>query len=155
MDIQIIDKTKEINTLRAEFAKKGISHKEATQKIAELWGATTNEHGVLTASSIERVVEVGRCNGEIRFAQTDKGVWLIGLSGNTAISGFGYAPSVWNRQGFASYEDARAFGIEKLIAFFEQEAVSNNSCSSQSNKDNARKAIEHLKDERTPQLSLF
>lgn len=155
MDIQIIDKRKEIISLKSEFGGRYFAEPLAIKRAAEIWGATCNEHGVLLEGKEEMVVEIGRCNGVIKFAETSKGYWLIGLSGNTAIGGFGYAPSIWDQQGFASYDDARAFGIEKLIAYFEREAVTKNSCSSQSNKDNARKAAEYLKDERTPQLSLF
>lgn len=155
LKISIIDKTEEIQAIKKKYGSKyyfnDVAHKEA----AHLWGAECNEHGVVMDWQEETVVKVGSCYASIKFAETAKGYCLIGLSGQTAISGFGYAPSVWDKQGFASYWDARAYGVQRLLSFFEKEAVSGNSCSSAKNKANALKAAELLKAELTPQLTLF
>ena len=154
-DFREVDKSHEILVLKRKFGKRYYLSEEAHRAAADLWGVECNAHGVAAITKKEVLVRVGRCRGVIKAAETEKGYWLLGLSGETAIGSFGYAPSVWDAVGFPAYEDARAAAIEKLIAYFRREIASRNSCDSESNKANARRAIEELEAAKTPQLALF
>lgn len=150
-----IDKSEELAAIKEKYGAKFYFNKAAFTEAATLWGAACNDHGVIPESSREEVVRVGSCKASISFAHTNKGFWLIGIDASTSISGIAYAPNVWNKTGYSSYWGARAKGVESLISFFEKEAVSPNSCYGSKGKDDARKAADTLKGERTPQLSLF
>lgn len=154
-NISIIDKSKEIQSIKNKFGDHYWHELKAHKEAAGLWGVECNDHGVVLDRKKEVIVKVKSCIGKLSFAETNKGHWLLGLSAETAISGRGYAPSVWDSFGFASYWDARAFGVEKLVKFFMAEAATTNSCSSRMNKANASEAVKILRAERTPQMNLF
>jgi len=132
--ISIVDKSAETEAIKEKYGSKFFLEQEARKEAADLWGCDYNEIGILLNRQYETIVTTGTCKGEMNFIETRKGYWLVGCKAQTAIGGFGYAASVWDRQGFTSYEDARLFIVQKLIAFFSKEAVSTNSCSSTQNK---------------------
>ena len=152
--MQTIDMHKELQAIRNQFNPKYHLKPEATQAAADLWGGEPNARGVLPHKD-EIIVQVGQCKGEIRFSETSKGYWLIGLSATSSYSGFGYAPSVWAATGYASYHDARLAGVLRLTDFFEHVSVDTSSTNSNTNRAHARKAVQLLNSEKTPQLDLF
>lgn len=83
---------------------------------------------------------------------SSKGHWLIGVSAETAISGFGYAPSVFSSIGYCSYDAARLAGVQRLLRFFQNESKS---LSGSAARDAAAAAAQLLEAEQKPQLSLF
>ncbi|OEK01167.1 hypothetical protein BFP97_06425 [Roseivirga sp. 4D4] len=150
-----IDKSKEIQSIKSKFGSRYYFNPEAHKEAALLWGAECNDCGVALNRKKEVIIQVASCIGELQFVETSKGYWLLGISAQTSVSGFGYAPSVWDNFGFASYWDARAFGVEKLIKFFSARVVTSNSCSSATTKANCQRVVELLRGERAPQLDLF
>ena len=155
MTIKIIDKSEDIKAILSKYKGEHFRNPDAVKEIAELWGLACNDAGVALTITEEILVEVGQCQGILKYAETSKGYFLIGLSAKTAIGGFGYAPSIWSRTALASYWDAREFAVQKLIDYFEKESVTKNSCAASINKQNAKKAADRLRGELTPQLSLF
>ena len=150
-----IDKSTQLDAIKHKYGKRYFDDPQARIEAAKLWGVECNDYGVVQNSRKETLVHIGQCKAEMSFIETRNGHVLFGLNVMTAIGGYGYAPSVWDQIGFASYWDARLFAVEKFIAYFEKEAVTKNSCSSSVNKQNAKKAAEILRGELTPQLDLF
>jgi len=151
-DIETVDLSQEIEAIKKEFGSHYYKDERATKKAAALWGETSNECGVFEKCSFETIVKTNHCKGEIQYANTSKGYWLIGVSAQTALFGFGYAPSVWDRKAYKSYYDARLAGVFFLHDFFNT-AV--NGGSSQAQKTEIMQALAHLNGEKTPQLGLF
>jgi len=150
-----IDKSTEFDALKKKYGRRYFDNPQARKKASEIWGVECNDSGVVLNRQEEILVHIGQCKAEISFIETRNGHVLFGLNVVTAIGGYGYAPSVWDQIGFASYWDARLFAVEKFIDYFEKEAITTNSCSSNANKQNAKKAAEILRGELTPQLDLF
>ncbi len=155
LNISIIDKSKDIEVIKAKYGAKYYFNKKAHQAAAEMWGVKCNDHGTVLNRQEETIAEFKSCKATLKIAGTNKGYWLIGLNCQSSYNGFGYAPSVWDKKGFASYWDARLFAVEEFISFFNKVSHSSDSCNSEQNKQNARKVLEILKSERTPQISLF
>lgn len=153
--MKIIDKSEQIEAIKKKFGRGFYRDPKALQVAAQVWGVEYNSAGVPIKLKRETLVQFGHCKGEMAYVETTKGHVLLGLSASTSIGGFGYAPSVWDRIGFASYWDARACAVEKLINYFEKETASTNSCSSLANKYSAIRAVQFLRGEMTPQLELF
>ena len=150
-----IDKTKEIEAIRLKYGIKYYFNLEAHQEAAAVWEISCNDHGIVTETKDEVVAKVGGCEATMRLAETPKGYWLMGLGMRSAYSGYGYAPTVWSETAFATYVEARHFAIGKFIKFFSDVAQSSDSCNGEQNKQNARRVVEKLKSEQTPQLNLF
>ncbi len=151
MSLNIIDFLKEHESIKQKFGSRYFAEKKAVQMAADFWGAQSNKHGVFVNCKKEIICEVKRCRGEFEYVSTSKGYWLIGVSAQTSISGFGYAPSVWSRYGFKSYHDARLAAVIELHDFFNQKS----GISSQSQNDEIQKILALLQSEKTPQLNLF
>jgi len=152
--MKTIDMSTEIDAIKDKFNPKYHNKQEAINEAAVLWGCNPNEHGVLPMAT-ETIVDVGQCKGEVKFSETSKGHWLIGISAMSSFNGWGYAPNVWNTTGYESYHDARLAGVLKLKDFFERVATEQSSTNSEANRVNAQKAVHILNAERTPQLGLF
>ena len=153
-DPEIIDFSNEVLAIKKQFAPNFWRKPEAMNALADLWGASTNAHDVLDYEA-ETIVQVGQCEGEIKFAHTSKNYWLIGISARSAFNGLGYSPSIMATQGYATRTRARKDGILKLVEFFNDVVQDNSSCNSESNKTNAKKTLSILQSELTPQLGLF
>jgi len=126
----------------------------AIKELADFWGVSSNSSGVIPHQA-ETIVHIGRCKGQIYFAQTSKGYWLTGLSASSSFNGVSYAPSVTDTIGYKSYQNARKEGVKKLIDFFNAVTHDLSSCNSEANRANGLKAVSFLKPELTPQLNLF
>lgn len=153
--LSLIDHSGEIAAIREQYGPDYHRNGEAVAQAAALWGVEPNPHGVCRPVREESIITAGRCMGKLYFCHTAKDYWLIGAHGCTAISGFSFLPSVWERIGYHSYDDARLAGVLRLLVFFEGEARSTNSCHSDSSRREAREAVRHLEAEKTPQLTLF
>ena len=80
----------------------------------------------------------------------------MGASADTAISGFGFLPGIFDMIGYPSREDAKAAGIERIQDFFQSELASKNSCSSDSNQKNIAECLRLIEAEKSqPKLDLF
>lgn len=151
MNLSIVNFSKELEAIKQEFGSRYYCEDKAVQKAADFWGAPSNKHGVFLNCRAEIICEVKRCKGEFEYVSTSKGYWLIGVSAQTSISGFGYAPSVWSHYGFKSYHDARLAAVIELHDFFNQKS----GISSQSQKNEIQKILTILQSEKTLQLNLF
>jgi len=152
---RIVDLRESVTAIRKEYGKQLHHNPEAIEKLAALWGfqAAHNRHGVLTEYSTETLVQAKSCRGDIYFAESSKGHWLIGINACTSTGGFCYAPSAFHDIGFPSYEDARLAGILKLEKFFREE-IESTACSN-TRKEAARMTLKALELEKQPQLDLF
>ena len=101
--IQAIDYSNEMNAIRQEYNPRYCSHAEAIQKAADLWGFNCNEFGVVSEPKDQLIVKGSeRYEVEVELSESTKGHYLIGMSTQTPISGFSYAPSVFMRLGYPS-----------------------------------------------------
>lgn len=128
---------------------------ECLREIAALWGVEPhhgriNDAGVFTPFDTVIDIGAGRCRAEILMACSPSGLWAMDTSYMTAMSGGGSAPSVWNPIAFLCEADARAAGLNELIARFRAIAAEGGS-----DATDARNLADLLCAERTPQLSLF
>ncbi len=151
---EVINFTNEVRVIRAKYAPRHWSNPDAMKELADLWGASGNNAGVLPRET-ETIVDTGSCKGQIHFAHTSKDYWLIGLSAMSAFNGRGYSPSISGSIGYTSRHRARKEGVKGLISFFEAVVHDSSSCNSESNKAHAKKAVSALQKELTPQLNLF
>lgn len=139
------------NAIRQKHGPRYHVMDECLRDVAALWGiepplACINDAGVfIPYESVER--RAGRCCAELRYASSPSGLWAMTTSYATAMSGGGSSPSVWNAFAFQSEADARAAGLHDLMSLFRGMA--------DQGMTDARKLVELLEDERTPQLSLF
>jgi transposase len=142
------------NDIRRRYGPRYHVSEECLREIAALWGIELageriNDAGVFTLyRDIER--RAGRCKAKLRLACSPSGLWAMDTSYMAALSGGGASPSVWNSLAFLSEADAKAAGLHALIGKFGTIAAEGGSDTA-----DARKLIELLEDERTPQLSLF
>ena len=148
-----ISRSDDLNTIKEKYGERYFDNPEARREVCDFWGVESNEQGVIKGFKKETLVEVGRCKGNMKYIETKSGHVLLGLDASTAIGGFGYAPSIWNGLEFTSYWNAREFAVQEFISYFNREALSQNSCSSISNRMNARKAAESLRSELTHSLT--
>lgn len=155
-EIQTIDMSKQLNKIRKKYGEKYRFEKQAYAEAAAIWGFDDyNDCGVITTTD-ESIVEVKSCKAEARLAQSSKGHWLMGCSAQTAVSGFGFCPGVFNPIGFTSYEDAKAVATKRIVDFFECEKLCNGGCNTNSNKSNIAEALRLIKQaEQEPELDLF
>lgn len=153
--LKTIDMSEQIEAIKKKFGRDFYRDPKAMQEAAQVWGVEYNSGGAPIKLKRETLVEFGHCKGEMSYVETTKGYVLLGMNASTSIGGFGYAPSIWDGVGFASYWDARACAVEKLINYFEKETASTNSCSSLANKHSAMRVVQFLREEMTPQLELF
>lgn len=154
--IPVVDMRREIGAIKSRYGNKYHFKPEAYQEAANLWGFTNyNDCGVLTSCTTETTLKVKNCEAELRFIQSSKGYWLIGVSAMTSISGHCYMPSVFDNIGYASYEDARLAGVELLLRFFTNEAQGQNSCGGKSYQINCQEAVRMLQVEQQPQFDMF
>lgn len=150
MNIEVVDMSAPLKAIKEEFGSRYYLEKKAIEKAAILWGACSNESGVFLYLKEETLLRAGKCEGLFRYIQTSKGYWLIGVSAQTTGSGFGYAPSVWDKYGFKSYHDARLAAVTELQRFFQQKIRASSSRNAE-----FENALSALKTEETPQLNLF
>ena len=155
MEIKRIDLIEETHAIQKKYGERYSDNVEARIEACTLWGLDCDKSGNPPSRKEEILVQVGQCKAEMRYLESQQGHLLLGLSAMTSIGGFGYSPHIWDGIGFASYWDARTFSVQKFITYFQKEAVTTNSCSSEANKLNCRKAVEILRGELTPQLDLF
>ena len=152
MDAAVIDKRDTIAAIQKKYGEKFYFNQECYAEAAAEWGFDAhNSCGVITHYRTETVVTVRTCKAEVRLAESSKGYWIIGVSAMTAISGFGYAPSVFSGIGYSSYDAARLAGVQRLLRFFQSESES---LSGSAARD-AAAAAQLLEAEKKPQLSLF
>ena len=156
LEIQIIDLSVSLKSIKKKYGEKYYFEKQAYAEAASLWGFTDyNDCGVILRDS-EIIAEVKSCKGEAILAESSKGHWLMGCSAQTAVSGFGFSPAVFDSIGFASYEDAKAAATKRIIEFFERERVCSSGSNSDSNKANITEVLRRIKQaEQEPEFDLF
>jgi hypothetical protein len=151
LDIEALDMRPAQNEIRARYGSGYHLSDACLQDVAALWGigpehACINRHGVFEPyQSLEW--QAGRCRAEIDYVRSPSGLWATATGYQTANAGGSYAPSVWNAFAFQSETDARAAALHRLIERFRGMA--------DQGMTDARRLVELLEDERTPQLSLF
>lgn len=153
--IQIIDHTNEIEAIKEKYGFRYFTDPRAIKEASELWGIECNEHGIALNILTELLLDKKGLKAEFHIASSENGVCLVSIGVSTAISGLYSSPSVFQRIGYASYQDARLAGIQELTDFFNKEADSANSCSSKSNREACKLAVIELHSQKTPQLNLF
>lgn len=156
----IIDQSDAIATIRQKFGDACFIAPEALWEAAALWGVTPetrsiNDCGVFTYITDSFCFIASGYGCEAQLVQAPNGHWAMSTSYHTRISGGGYACSVWSRTAFPTRDDARLAAIHELIAHFQSEAASPNSCNSEANQREAQSMINLLEAEKMPQLSLF
>lgn len=117
----------------------------ATQKLREFHGAGSNESGVFVSAETIALAEEGRTIVKIRVARTGR-CWLFGYDFQNATHGAGGGPSVWDRWGYETRDDAIKAGAEKARAWLQSEVDSLNSCTSTTTRAEARKCIAQIDD---------
>lgn len=152
----IIDMSKPIEAIKHKYGESCFLKNKAHQELSELWGFPFKEGKATFNHTTENLVELDTCRGSITFSQkSSKGYWLIGISAQTANSGFSNMPSVFSYIGFTSYEDARLAGILRLQKFFREKLDSKSSLVSSATRLKVSRALKILEAEKQPQLDLF
>ena len=152
--MKTIDMSAQMQALRDTYRDDPHHRQAFLQEASVLWGGSPNDAGVLPATS-KMVVNVGSCSGEIKFAETEKGYWLIGINAQSSYSGVSYSPSVYDHIGYKSYEDAYVAGVNKLCTFFSRVIEDKSSTNSHVSRVNAERALQSLRAKQNPQLKLF
>ena len=156
---EVIDMRDAIDAVRQKYPGRSVLDPEAQWEVAAHWGVTPemdsiSEHGGFTDIQERTCFTEGGCRAEIRLARASDYFWAMGTSCSSRTSGYGYIPSVWNLIAYPSREDAWLAGLYEVIHFFNNEADSQNSGSSEANRRDARKMVAQLEAAKTPQLSL-
>jgi len=141
----VIDHSQELQAIKDKYGERFHHEPKATQEAAELWGIETNKCGVCRNITTEVLIDEKRITAEIYLARTTKNYWLTGISAHTSLSGTGYAPSVWDRTGYTSYDAARKQAIQKVKDFFSRSAL----------EKEKSFIFSKISEKETPQLSLF
>jgi hypothetical protein len=142
-----------MNTIRQEYGFRYWSHSEAVQKAADLWGFNCNEFGIIPESKDQLVIKGSdRYEVEIDLSESTKGHYLIGMSTQTPISGFSYAPSVFMRLGYPSAHDARMAGIYEAGAYLTQRLQNQCSCTSRAYQAGLENLLQQLQQASQPTL---
>lgn len=111
----IVDKSDEIEAIKRRHGPRYYCEPEAIAQAAALWGAQSNDCGVVLGLRDTVQIEQGRYRSEVRLYATAKRFWFIGLSLTTSMSGFGSPPSVWEPCAFTDNLHARRWALDYLI----------------------------------------
>lgn len=153
-EFEVIDFTDVQNAIRRKHGPRYHLSEACRAEIAALWGASPGDGSINDCGVFQNVDDIalhaGRCRAEISIAESPSGLWAMDTSHATADSGAGSAPGIWNRIAFSSRDDARAAGLHRMISTFEVIAGLGRSSSA-----DATALVALLKDECTPQLTLF
>jgi hypothetical protein len=151
--IQAIDYSNEMNAIKQEYGPRYWSHAEAIQKAADLWGFNCNEFGVVPEPKDQLIVKGSeRYEVQVDLSESTKGHYLIGMSTQTPISGFSYAPSVFMRLGYPSAQDTRLAGIYEAGAYLTQRLQNPCSCSSRAYQAGLENLLQQLQQASQPTL---
>lgn len=154
LGIEALDLRPAQDDIRARYGPRYHVMKECLRDVAALWGigpdqCCINDAGVFIPYQ-EIEVRAGYCRAELDYARSPSGLWAMATGYQTAMSGGGSAPSIWNGFAFLSEEGAKAAGLHRLIELFRGIAAQGGSDAA-----DARKLLAMLEEERTPQLALF
>lgn len=155
LGITALDLTDAQNAIRRGHSPRFHVKEQALRDCAALWGITPehnliNDAGVFEAYDEVIDVQAGQCRAEIEITGSPSGMFAMTTSFSRQNSGAGSAPSIWNRIGFRSLEDARTVGLAEHRTRFNGIAMSGGT-----EATNARKLLDMLDEAATPQLALF
>lgn len=97
---------------------------EIEQKLADIHGVKVAD-GVVNGSGVfEEREEVivrgcnrGACQIKVRLVRTPRGHWLNALSLDVGIGGVSWAPSIYNRHGWSTKEEALEAGLKEGLTY--------------------------------------
>ncbi|MGB0419443.1 MAG: hypothetical protein ACPGF8_07620 [Opitutales bacterium] len=146
----LIDLSRELDAIRQKYAPDYFRTPEAFKEAASLWGMNCNDCGVVTQYESVVLPMPDRYTASIRIASSGQGKHLIGIDAGTPLCGFSYAPNVFSRFGYQSFEASRLAGLEEIAHYFAHKAAKFDD--SPSHKKNLEKVLRIIDDARQPTL---
>lgn len=153
----MIDFTQEINDLYKEYGPSPWHSDEFMLKMAALWGfekieAPLNEHGVFKEYFEEINIETApHYYCDIKIAKAPNGLFLFDIVVQVNYAGCGALPSISNRQGYKTYEEARQCAFNQALITVKTKAERGSSA----DPLKVKQLLSEIEDRALPQLDLF